>query len=166
MKHAIVLSLLLLPALAIAAPSQTKIKIDTVPAEYRPDVGAERLQPVAMEDYYFEVNTQTGRARVVVEYTFPHQVGYRSGGDPGPRPTRAQLPGLVYDPAAHAVVYEAGGKKTVCAVVQQKKGLTGTHVVAKNTGACVVTAVAGQRPRDDGWRVHQSHTLETYFEVH
>jgi hypothetical protein len=166
MKRVLLPPFLLMVALASPALAGTKIKLDTVPAEYRPDVGAERIMPVSMENFYFEVNRETSRARVVVEYTFPHQVGYLSDGDPGPRPTLAQLPGLTYGPSAHAVVYDGDGKRTVCAVVEERKGLRGTHLNIKNTGACVVTATFTEHSRDDGWSVHRFRAIDTYFEVH
>src|SRR5712692_153886 len=152
MKCAILLPFVVTLALAAPAPASTKIKIDTVPAEYRPNTGAELMEPVSMEDFYFEVNKETARARVVVEYTYPNAVDYRSDGDLGPQPTLAQLPGLTFDPSVHAVVYEGDGKRTVCAVVQERRGLFGTHLSMRNTGSCVVIATVADHAQDDGWR--------------
>jgi len=166
MNWAISLPLFLTLARAAPAPASTKIKIDTVPAEYRPNTGAELIEPVSMEDFYFEVNKETTRARVVIEYTYPDAADYRSDGDPGPQPTLAQLPGLTYDPSAHAVVYDGDGRKTVCAIVQERKGLWGRHFSIRNTGSCVVTATVAVDAQDDGWSVHRFRAIDAYFEVH
>ncbi|MGO9275815.1 MAG: hypothetical protein ACLQOO_37165 [Terriglobia bacterium] len=164
MKLAILLPCVLTMAVAAAVPDDARIKIATVPAEYRPNTGSERMQPVKMDSFHFEVNQETGRARVVVEYTYPHAVGYRSDGDPGPQPTMAQLPGLTYDPAANAVVFDGGGKRTVCALVPKTKGRQTLR--AKSTGSCVVTASVGEHTQDDGFSLHHSRALDVYFEVH
>jgi len=165
MKLAVLLPFVLTMAVAAPAPDDARIKIATVPAEYRPHTGSERMQAVRMDSFYFEVNRETGRARVVVEYTYPHAVGYQSDADPGPQPTFAQLPGLTYDPAAHAVVYDGGGKRTVCALVPKAKGRRAT-LRAKATGSCVVTASVAEQTQDDGFSLHQSRALDVYFEVH
>jgi len=162
-KPAILLPFVLTMAIAAPVPVDARIKIATVPAEYRPHTGAERILPVSMGDFYFEVNKETGRARVVVEYTIPHQVDYRSQGDLGIPPTLAQLPGLTYDPAASSVVYDEGGKRTVCALVQKTKGRQTLR--AKSTGSCVVTASVGEHTQDDGFSLHHSRALDVYFEV-
>lgn len=159
------LPFVLATGLAATPPADTRIKIDTVPAEYRPTAGTERSAPLSMEDFYFEVNKETGRARIVVEYTYPDAIGDQADGDSGPQPTLAQLPGLNYDPSARAVVYEAGGKRTVCAVVREKKGLRGAHLSTTKTGSCVVTATVDNHVQDDGWALHRFRALDTYFEV-
>src|SRR5262245_3919694 len=109
MSWAISLPLFLMLALPAPAPASTRMKIDTVPPEYTPTAGAELPEPVSMETFYFEVNKEMSRARVVVEYTYPDEPVYGLDGGLGPRPTFAQLPGLTYDPSAHAVVYDEGG---------------------------------------------------------
>lgn len=165
MKVVVLLAFVLTLTGATPAPASTKIKIDTIPAEYRPHTGAERILPVSMQDFYFEINKETGRARVVVEYTIPHQVDYQSQGDLGVPPTSAQLPGLTYDPGAHAVVYSGDGKRTVCALVPKTKDRRAT-LRAKRTGSCVVTTSVGEHTQDDGFSLHRSRALDVYFEVH
>jgi hypothetical protein len=145
-------------ALAAGTPPDTKIKIDTVPAEYRPNTGDELPKPVSMESFHFEVNDDRTQAQVVVEYTYPYEQNNRADGDSGPPPTWAQLPGLTYDPSAHAVVYDQDGKRTVCAVIQERKGRFGRHVSVRNTGSCVVTAAAADHTRFGA--------IDIYFEVH
>jgi len=156
--------IVLLPALlalawnAPAMPSAgAKIKIDTVEATYTPHAGTERAKPIHLQDFYFQLNKDGSRVRVVVEYTYAGAVGDHSSGDPGPRTTEAQIPGLIYDPTAQAVLYEEDGKKTVCGVVRGKS--------VKNTGACVVTTTTAEHLTDDGWNTHKSRALDVYFEV-
>jgi hypothetical protein len=43
---------------------------------YFPTAGNEAPQPAAMRSFSFEVEPETGRARVVVEYTYPDQVNF------------------------------------------------------------------------------------------
>lgn len=145
-------------ALAAVAPHNAKIKIDTVPAVYRPNTGAEIPEPVSMERFHFEVNDDRTQARVVAEYTYPDEQNYQADGDSGPPSTLAQLPGLTYDPSSHAVVYDQDGKRTVCAVVQEHKGRFRRRVSIRNTGSCVVTAAVVDHSR--------SGAIDIYFEVH
>lgn len=157
--------LLLFPTLALAGPGSagTKIKIDSVPAEYRPTCAAEAPEPVSMAGFRFEVNQETNRARVVVDYTYPDEAVCGADGGLGPQATQAQLPGLIYDREDHEVVYDKDGKSTVCAVVQKRRSLFGTST--KNTGSCVVTATVAEHAEDDGWSIHRFRAIDTYFEV-
>ena len=102
------------------------------------------------------MNPETVRARVVIEYTYPDQVVYGKDDDGrGPQPTMVQIPGLRFIPQDHAVVYEADGKQTVCADVQEHKGLMGTRLRIKNTGLCTVTAERTKHAEDDGWEIRR-----------
>jgi len=166
MRWAISLPLFLTLPLAAPALASTKIQMDTVPREYTPTAGAELPEPVSVQDFYFEVNQETARARVVVEYTYPDMPVYGLEGGLGPRPTLAQLPGLTYDPLAHAVVYDGAGKRTVCAIVRERKSRFGRHLRIRNTGSCVVTATATDHAEDDGWTIQRFRAIDTYFEVH
>jgi hypothetical protein len=83
----------------------------------------------------------------------------------GPQPTLAQLPGLKYDPKAQAVVYQADGQQTVCATVQERKGLFGHQLHTKNTGLCTVSAEDAKHADDDGWAIKRFQAIDTYFEV-
>jgi len=67
---------------------------------------------------------------------------------------------------AHAVVYEADGRQTVCANVQEHKGLFGSHAHIKITGLCIVTAQRAKHAADDGWQIQRFTAIDTYFEVH
>jgi hypothetical protein len=119
-----------------------------------------------MAGYHFEANEETGRARVVVDYTYRDQVAVDQNvnppaTDPGPAPTVAQIPGLTWNAATRSIVYDADGRQTVCAVAQGEGRLR-----MKNTGACVVTTTEGQHTSDDGWRLHHFKAIDTWIEVH
>ncbi|MGA2186789.1 MAG: hypothetical protein ABSH47_27585 [Bryobacteraceae bacterium] len=151
--------------LAVPALADSRIRIDTVPATYLPVEGMYG-QPVSMAGYRFEVNEETGRARVVVDYTYRDQImvdqnANPSAVDPGPNSTTVQIQGLTWNPTTRSVVYEAGGKQTVCAVAQSEK-----HLKLKNTGSCAVTTTEGEHTTDDGWSLHQSKAIDTWLEVH
>jgi len=157
-----------LAALALAVPvfASSRIKIDTVPSDYTPIDSPANREPVSMSSYHFEVNEETGRARLVVEYTYPDQMIYGENDDAGgPRSTVVQLPGLTYDATAHAVVYESDGARDVCATVEVHDGLFGRHIKVKNTGACTVSAIVANHAVDDGWSIHHFRAIDTYLEV-
>ncbi|HMI49888.1 MAG TPA: hypothetical protein VK525_00150 [Candidatus Saccharimonadales bacterium] len=165
MKVAPILLLCAVPLITAGATSYTRIKIDTVPNEYTP-ANATFHEPVSMSGFHFEVNPETVRARVVVDYTYPDEQVYSQDDDAkGPQPTLAQIPGLNYDPQAHTIVYAGEGKTTVCANVVAGKGLFGKHLKIKNTGSCVVTSEDAKHAEDDGWDIHRFKAIDTYFEV-
>jgi hypothetical protein len=154
-------------ALAIPVSANSRIKIDTVPSEYAPIDSPTSREAVSMSSYHFEVDEETGRARVVVDYTYPDQLIYGPNDDAGgPPSTIVQLPGLTYDATAHAVVYDSNGTKAVCATVNDQAGIFGHHLKVKNTGACTVTTVIAGHAEDTGWDIHRFRAIDTYFEVH
>jgi hypothetical protein len=157
---------LLLFALAPPVFANTRIKLDTVPSEYTPENSPTNTEPVSMSSYHFEVNEGTNRARIVVDYTYPDQLIYGPDDDSrGPYPSIVQIPGLTYDAAAHAVVYESNGLRNVCATVEVHDGFFGRHLKIKSTGACTVSAVVASHAEDDGWSIHRFRALDTYLEV-
>ena len=153
-------------ALPISASANSVVKIDTVAAEYEPINSPTNREPVSLSSFHFEINEETGRARVVADYTYPDLLIYGPN-DPtrGPQSTIAQIPGLSYDGATHQIVYDANGARTVCATVEQRRGLFGQRTKIKNTGACFVTARVSEHAEDDGWNIHRFRAIDTYFEV-
>ena len=145
--------------------ASTRVKIATVPAEFTPYAGPGLPEPVSMFDYYFEVNEETTRARVVVEYVYRDQFVF--AGDDGhvPEPTYAQIPGLIYEPSTRAVIYERDGQKTVCAVVQERSRRLLARQRVKPTGKCKVTAMTTEHAEDDGWKIRRFRAIDVYFEV-
>ena len=106
--------MMLAPGTLAASAPITRIKIATVPDEYMP-TNVTMREPVSLQEFHFEVNTETKRARVFVGYTYPDEViNDRDDDNGGPAPTVEQIPGLDYDAAAHEVVYGATGDHGLC----------------------------------------------------
>jgi len=161
-----VLSAIVALGFALPASANARTALDSVPAEYTPIDNTVLREPVSMSSYRFEINEETGRARVVVEYTYPDQLIYGPNDDTrGPRSSFVQIPGLTYDAAAGAIVYTSNGARNVCATVEIHGGVFGRHIKVRNTGACTVRAVAGDHSEDDGWSIHHYCSLDTYLEV-
>jgi hypothetical protein len=166
MKHLFLITAFVTMWSAVPVSANSRIKIDTVPSVYAPINSPTNREPVSLSSFHFEVEPETGRARVVVEYTYPDQMTYGPDDDAGgPASTVVQLPGLRYDSGVHAVVYDSNGAKTVCATVDDRSGLFGHHSKAKNTGACTVSVVAADHTEDNGWNLHRFRALDTYLEI-
>lgn len=153
-------------ATAATASANTAVRIDSVPYEYAPLNSVTNREPVSISSFHFEVEPETGRARVVVDYTYPDQLTYGAD-DPsnGPPSSLAQLPNLTYDPAARAVIYESNGTRTVCASVTDRHGLLGHNPKIHNTGGCTVKAVPSVHTVDTGWNLRHVRALDIYLEV-
>jgi hypothetical protein len=151
----------------MAGPSlaESQVKIASVAPEYRPTAGPEMPEPVTMQRFSFEVEPATGRARVVIDYTYPDQAAFGMDGGAGPEPSMAQFPGLRYDATAKAVVYEAGGKRTVCATVRDRESFFRKSMAVTPTGACAVTSRLVEHMADNGWSISHFPTVDTFFEV-
>ena len=166
MRHFIIITVFVAMSSAIPVSANSRIKIDTVPSEYAPINSPTNREPVSLSSYHFEVEPETGRARVVVEYTYPDQMTFGPDDDSGgPAPTIVQLPGLRYDAGAHAVVYDSNGTKSLCATVDDRSSLFGHHLKVKNTGACTVSVVAASHTEDTGWNLRRFRALDTYLEI-
>src|SRR5262249_51783341 len=133
--------------------------------EYRPTAGAAMPEQVSVQGYRFEVEKETQRARVVVDYTYPDQAAFGLEGGSGPEPSEVQLPGLKYDEGSRAVVLDDGGKKTVCAKVESRNFLFWKGSAVTPTGACVVTSSVSEHKDDTGWNISRKPTVDTYLEI-
>ncbi|HEY1801248.1 MAG TPA: TolC family protein [Terriglobales bacterium] len=145
-----------------AAAPKSRIQIDSVPDEYMSS-NMSVSQPVSLQTFRFEVNSQTRRVRIVVNYTYPNE-NMLSKGDSrgGPQRTIAKVPGLEYDAESHTIVYQAQSARTVCAQVEEHND---NYIKVTNTGACTVIAKDANHAEDDGWKIQHSHALDTYFEI-
>ena len=76
----------------------------------------------------------------------------------------AQPRELIYDARNRTVVYDSGGKRTVCARVQKRGGLWGGLRV-KSTDACTVSAEPNVKAVDDGWDIHYVRVLDVYLDA-
>lgn len=165
MKAVFMVLVLASSGLAANGTMPKRIKVATVPDEYTP-TNASIREPVSMEDFRFEVNEETARARLVVLYTYPDEIIYAKNDDNGgPQPTIVRIPGLKYLPQAHTVVYEADGRQTVCAHVVEHNGLLGKHFQVKNTGFCRVVAERTKHAEDDGWQIRRFSAIDTFLVV-
>jgi hypothetical protein len=138
-----------------SAAAATRLKLDSVPPVYLPTAGPELPEPVSMQHYTFEVNQQTRRARVVVDYTYPDQLAFGADGGAGPAPGEIQVPGLTYDPEAHTVVYNSAGTQTVCATVRNRKFLFWKST-SVNADGLLHRDVGGKRFHEGHWLGHGS----------
>ena len=159
------LAVAVIAGMADPSRAESPVKIASVAPEYRPTAGPEMPEPVSMQSYSFEVEPQTSRARVVIDYTYPDQAAFGLDGGAGPEPTMAQLPGLKYDASEKAVVYETGGKRTVCATVRDRRSFFRKGIAVTPTGACAVTSRLVEHMADNGWSISQFPTVDTFLEV-
>jgi len=167
MKHYFFITALLASVFVTPVSGNSQIKIDTIPSEYAPINCPTNWEPVSLSSYHFEVEPETGRARVVVEYTYPDQMTFGPDDDAGgPPSTIVQLSGLRYDAGAHAVVFDSNGARSVCATVNEQSTLFGHHLKVKNTGTCTVSTVVAEHAENSGWDIHRFRAIDTYFEVH
>lgn len=163
-KMLCLLALAATPALSSAGQA-TRVKLATVSDRYTP-TNATVSEPVSLQGFHFEVNPETARARLVVEYTYPDQIVYQKGDDKrGPQPTIVQLPGLKYLPEQHSLVFETGGHTTVCAYVRERTAMLHHGMQVQNTGACRVTTQDSKHSEDDGWQIRRFKAIDTYLEV-
>jgi hypothetical protein len=154
---------LVVTVLAVPLSAQTRLKIASIPPEYTPTAGPGLPEPVSMQSFSFEVEKETGRARVVVEYTYPDQPAFGSDGGIGPEPTMTQIPGLRYDQEARAVVYQEPDKIVTCATVGTRKFLFWHHLAVTPTGACTVSSSLTSHAEDNGWRIERHQAIDTFF---
>jgi hypothetical protein len=136
-----------------AAPAATAIKIDTTADKY------------ALQDFSFEVSPETGNAAVRLEYAYPGSWLQGDDSDRGPTPRIAMLTGLIYDAAAHAIVFNNGSTRITCATEVDHMVLLWKTMRMKPTGACTVSAHVTHHSLSDGWGTTRFNTLDAYFEV-
>jgi hypothetical protein len=150
---------LLVPALVVpmAWASETGTPLAVVRAAFVPVSGTGLPARVSLSSFYFEVNQQTGRARVVIDYAYDGQQSSEDGAR-GPAPSYVQDKNLIYDAKAHTIVYWHDGNATICATVFGKR-----RMKAKTTGRCFVRAIYAEHVHDNGWALVKSQTLEAIW---
>jgi hypothetical protein len=159
MKNKIAYTLLLLAPRIFATDSKTALA--SVPAEYVPNSSTGMPERVSLSNFYFEVNKETHRARIVICYSYRGQQEIESNDRHGPDPSYAQLPALTYDPNVHAVVYSHDSEITICAAVKE-----GRRIIVRSTGRCIVTSAYSERTEDTGWTIRKVHTLDIFLKTH
>jgi len=139
--------------LASAAPPENAIKIDSTRTRY------------ALQDFSFEVSPTTGAAGIRLEYSYPASWLLGDDSDRGPGYKMALLPGLNYDAATHAIVYDDGATRTTCATEVGRTTVFWKTAYMKPTGACKVSARVTRHAENNGWSTNRYNTLDAYFEV-
>ncbi len=77
--------------------------------------------------FSLQIESDTLRVRIVFDYTYPDENMLGPDDSKGGSPqTFAQLPGLKYDAESHTIVYEADGKQSTCAQVEERTGIFGS----------------------------------------
>jgi hypothetical protein len=151
---------LLIPALSIltagtttATGNSAAIRIDSVADKY------------TVQNVSFEVNTETKRAGIRLEYVYPPELVGEVDGYWVPLPKTVVVPNLTYDAASRAVIYNDGVKTTTCAVAAGQRVLLWKIAIMKPTGDCVVSSRLTIHERDNGWSIDHPRTMDTYLEV-
>jgi hypothetical protein len=147
------IALCLAAILAGATPASNSVRIDTTRARY------------ALQGFSFEVSPETGTAGIRLEYSYPASWLQGDDSDRGPGSTLALLPGLTYDAAAHAIVYDDGTTRTTCAAEVDHTAVFWKTAHMKSTGACRVSARVNHHAESNGWSTNRYNTLDAYFEV-
>ena len=141
--------------------SDAKVKIATVSAEYKPPLSF-YSDPVWVAAHHFEVDPTTERTKIIVEYEFPFQtLETWNNGALGADNTETEVPGLTWDAASRAVVYESGGKETVCAEVPPRSH----KMKLRNTRSCRVTGTVRDRTSADDQGIQSSKVLDVWLET-
>ncbi|MEP7352833.1 MAG: hypothetical protein ABI824_06345 [Acidobacteriota bacterium] len=163
--HQLIGALFLTTALAIPSLGGTKLQLASVAPELLTTGGPQRAEPSTRHIFEFEIDKETGRARVVIDYVYPGAPLFGSDESAGAAPILAQIPGLRYDASSKSVVYETSGTRTVCAKVQDRRFLFWKTEAIVPTGACTVSAQLVSRTEDTGWKLRTLRTIDTFFVV-
>ena len=161
----LVMAMGMVTALAVPVPGSTRLKIASVSPEYTPTAGPVMPETVSMRGFSFEVEKETGRARVVVEYTYPDQPAFGLEGGVGPEVMRVQIPGLRYDGDEKAVVYGDKKNPVICATVRSRRFLFWKGLEVTPSGACTVTSQLASHEDDTGWSIRRYRSVDTYFQT-
>lgn len=107
----------------------------------------------------FQVNRELGRAWVNVS------IAERSGDDTWYNDTRVKVEGLAMNAEKTAIVYEANGSATECATVSPKRGLFGTNLIIRPTGACKFETKKAKIDVDNGFEIRRIPMIQVYLNV-
>ncbi|MFN7923649.1 MAG: hypothetical protein U0Q16_26340 [Bryobacteraceae bacterium] len=132
--------------------SAAELRIGSVPANSR------------MAVYFFEVEPETSRARLVVEFEplMPESVPDQVTVEP---PLHIQLPGLRFDSQRNHVIYQDAGAVTICAVSQSRRLFPRKPPSVRPTGACRVIPRNAAHAQDTGWNILRWKAVDLYFEA-
>jgi hypothetical protein len=109
----------------------------------------------ATKSQRFGFNPELGRAWVEID--FHYRVSEAS------ETHRVRLPGLAYDPERSEIVFDANGKRVVCAKVEPRGRWLFKHHHVEPTGACELTQRYVNVPVDNGFAIDQIEHFEVHF---
>lgn len=103
----------------------------------------------------FAINDDLGRAWVEVEmyYSVSESTKYH----------RVPVPGLTYDRERAEVVFDADGRRVVCATVEQRGRWIFAHQKIEPTGSCELTHRYVKVPVDNGFAIEHIEHFEVHF---
>lgn len=103
----------------------------------------------------FGINDELGRAWVEVEmyYSTSESTDYH----------QVAVPGLSYDRERAEVVFDAEGRRVVCATVEQRGRWIFAHQKIEPTGACELTHRYVKVPVDNGFAIEHIEHFEVLF---
>ena len=142
-----------------------RIQIGTAAGEETPHGGSGIAEPLAVSGFYFEVNAETSRARIVVDYSWKNPAIVAGYDFNGPKPTYLQLAGLTFNPKSGEVIFARAGQSTVCGRVRKDHNIFGARLTVVNTGSCRVTGQEVFHSEDDGWSIHKIRAIDLFLEV-
>jgi hypothetical protein len=139
--------------IATGAANNAAIRIDSVADKYK------------VQSTSFEVNAETKRAGIRLEYVYPPELVGQVDSYWVPPPRTVVVPNLTYDAASRAVIYNDGVKTTTCAVAAGQRVLLWKVAIMKPTGDCIVSSRLTTHERDNGWSIEPLRTMDTYLRV-
>lgn len=107
----------------------------------------------------FQINPDLGRAWVNVS------IATNEGDSTFYDDTRVKVEGLSMNAEKTAVVYAKDGKVTECATVTKKRGIFGTNLIIRPTGACKLVSKEAKITVDNGFEVYQQAVIQVYLIV-
>ena len=137
-------------ALGLSFSAVTAVAADSTPI-FKAPIGAQE----ASKSKTFGINPELGRAWVEINvYHDPTELN---------ETYRVPVPGLSYDKASSQVVYDAEGKKVICANVRESGSWIFKTERVEPTGDCELTRKYVKVPIDDGFAVDVIEHFEVHF---
>jgi hypothetical protein len=132
-------------------PPPLRIKIDEIEAKY------------LVDSFSFELDDD-GAAEIVVNYANPAARVFGSDGNWTPEPVSFTLQSLKYDATARAIVYEAGSRRTVCAIARRRRFWRPKNSF-RTVGACRVKGESIDTLFSQGFKSKPVSDIDVYLDV-
>lgn len=138
--------------LGLSLSAATAVAEDAAPIFEAPISAVE-----ASKSKRFGINPELGRAWVEIDVYFVQSESSES--------YRVAVPGLSYDKSSSQVVYDAEGKKVICANVRETGSWIFKSQRIEPTGDCELTRKYVKVPIDDGFAVEVIEHFEVHFKA-